>query len=168
MSCAESAKQSLGTEGEKMPDIVLLGDRSEELRRALERLAGVHAYTAKNAPPSPADAAVILGKLGRLRTPQRCRLLVTPVYPAPPGVCAETILTYGPGGRNTMTLSSIGAEKYIVSVQRSFTDFRGKKVDCQEIPVVCAGRDGDGVLALASVLLLCGVPPRELGHCCDV
>lgn len=45
------------------------------------------------------------------------------------------ILTYGLKQKSTITISSIEESQAIISIQRSFQDFKGKLIEQQEIPM---------------------------------
>ena len=75
----------------------------------------------------------------------------------PGGVRARQVVSYGLGGRNTLTLSSMDT-RLMLSVQRQLTDLRGETVEVQEIalPDDWQRWEKPQMLALAGVCLLCG------------
>lgn len=46
---------------------------------------------------------------------------------------ADTILSYGPSGRNTITLSGLNEGRAAVAIQREFSDLSGRSVERQEL-----------------------------------
>lgn len=87
----------------------------------------------------------------------RCDTLLLPEGVCPAGVRARQVVSYGLGGRNTLTLSSMDAP-LLLSVQRELTDLRGESVEVQEIALPDAWRrwETTQLLALAGIWLLRG------------
>ncbi len=87
----------------------------------------------------------------------RCDTLLLPEGVCPGGVRARQVVSYGLGGRNTLTLSSMDT-RLMLSVQRQLTDLRGETVEVQEIalPDDWQRWEKPQMLALAGVCLLCG------------
>ena len=87
----------------------------------------------------------------------RCDTLLLPEGVCPGGVRARQVVSYGLGGRNTLTLSSMDT-RLMLSVQRQLTDLRGETVEVQEIALPDAWQrwEKPQMLALAGVCLLCG------------
>lgn len=87
----------------------------------------------------------------------RCDTLLLPEGVCPGGVRARQVVSYGLGGRNTLTLSSMDTH-LMLSVQRQLTDLRGETVEVQEIalPDDWQRWEKPQMLALAGVCLLCG------------
>ena len=83
--------------------------------------------------------------------------LLLPEGVCPGGVRARQVVSYGLGGRNTLTLSSMDTH-LMLSVQRQLTDLRGETVEVQEIalPDDWQRWEKPQMLALAGVCLLCG------------
>ena len=73
---------------------------------------------------------------------------------------AGTILSYGPSGRNTLTLSSLDELRASVAVQREFIALDGRAVDRQELVLPYDGRSPDLLLAEAGAALLLGKLPE--------
>ena len=87
----------------------------------------------------------------------RCDTLLLPEGVCPGGVRARQVVSYGLGGRNTLTLSSMDT-RLMLSVQRQLTDLRGETVEVQEIALPDAWQrwEKPQMLALAGMCLLCG------------
>ena len=88
---------------------------------------------------------------------------------APPGglsaltraLPADTVLSYGPSSRNTLTLSSLDGGRVSVAIQREFVALNGRAVERQELVVPSDGRPPDLLLAEAGAALLLGLLPAE-------
>ena len=79
-------------------------------------------------------------------------------------VHARNAVSYGPSGRDTITLSSREGERAWVSVQRELVRLDGTVLERQEVAVrVPTDMETMQMLALAGALLLMGVEPEELG-----
>lgn len=75
-----------------------------------------------------------------------------------PGV---DILTYGPSGRSTITLSGIRDGRAAVAIQREFSDLRGRGVERQELVLPYDGiLPPDLFLARVGAALLLGGPEK--------
>ena len=74
---------------------------------------------------------------------------------------AETLISYGASGRNTLTLSSRDEFLASVAVQREFLSLEGKAVDRQEIILPRGELSPDLLLAEAGAALLLGRLPEE-------
>ena len=74
---------------------------------------------------------------------------------------ADTVLSYGPSSRNTLTLSSLDGGRVSVAIQREFVALNGRAVERQELVVPSDGRPPDLLLAEAGVALLLGLLPAE-------
>lgn len=87
----------------------------------------------------------------------RCDTLLLPEGVCPAGVRAKQVVSYGLGGRNTLTLSSMDTRP-LLSVQRAFANLRGETVEMQEIalPEDWVRFEKTQILALAGIRLLCG------------
>ena len=69
---------------------------------------------------------------------------------------ADTLISYGPSGRNTLTLSSLDELRASVAVQREFTALDGRTVERQELVLPYDGRPPELLLAEAGAALLLG------------
>ena len=74
---------------------------------------------------------------------------------------AETLISYGSSGRNTLTLSSLDELRASVAVQREFISLDGRAVDRQELVLPRGGRSPDLLLAETGAALLLGRLLRE-------
>ncbi len=72
---------------------------------------------------------------------------------------ADTVLSYGPSSRNTLTLSSLDGGRVSVAIQREFVALNGRAVERQELVVPSDGRPPDLLLAEAGAALLLGRLP---------
>lgn len=87
----------------------------------------------------------------------RCDTLLLPEGVCPAGVRAKQVVSFGLGGRNTLTLSSMDSRP-MLSVQRTFQNLREETVEMQEIvlPEDWMRYEKMQILALAGIFLLCG------------
>jgi len=75
---------------------------------------------------------------------------------------AGSILSYGPSGRNTITLSGLNEGRAAVAVQREFPDLSGRSVERQELVLPFDGTiTPDLFLAQVGAALLLGRLPRK-------
>ena len=74
---------------------------------------------------------------------------------------ADTLISYGSSGRNTLTLSSLDEQRASVAVQREFVSLDGRAVDRQELILPRDDRSPDLLLAEAGAALLLGRLPAE-------
>ena len=74
---------------------------------------------------------------------------------------ADTLISYGASGRNTLTLSSLVELRASVAVQREFVSLDGKAVDRQELILPWDGLTPDLLLAETGAALLLGQLPKE-------
>ena len=74
---------------------------------------------------------------------------------------ADTLISYGASGRNTLTLSSLDELRASVAVQREFVSLYGKAVDRQELILPWDGLTPDLLLAETGAALLLGQLPKE-------
>ena len=74
---------------------------------------------------------------------------------------ADTLISYGASGRNTLTLSSLDELRASVAVQREFVSLDGKAVDRQELILPWDGLTPDLLLAEKGAALLLGQLPKE-------
>lgn len=70
------------------------------------------------------------------------------------GLPAETLISYGPSGRNTLTLSSLDGQRASVAVQREFLSLGGRAVERQELILPYDGGPPELLLAQAGAALL--------------
>lgn len=95
-----------------------------------------------------------------------CGTLLAPNFRGAVGrnLKAEKVISYGLSTRDSLTLSSIGRKKMVLSLQRELTALNGRVLERQDIPVqVSAGRSPEDVLASVSALLLLGAAPEFFG-----
>ena len=87
----------------------------------------------------------------------RCDTLLLPEGACPDGARARQVVSYGLGGRNTLTLSSMDTRP-MLCVQRTIENLRGETVEVQELalPADWACFPKEQMLALAGICLLCG------------
>ena len=74
---------------------------------------------------------------------------------------ADTLISYGASGRNTLTLSSLDELRASVAVQREFVSLDGKAVDRQELILPWDGLTPDLLLAETGAALLLGALPGD-------
>jgi len=74
---------------------------------------------------------------------------------------ADTLISYGASGRNTLNLSSLDELRASVAVQREFVSLDGKAVDRQELILPWDGLTPDLLLAETGAALLLGQLPKE-------
>ena len=72
---------------------------------------------------------------------------------------ADTLISYGPAPRNTLTLSSLDEGRASVAVQREFLTLDGRPVDRQELILPYDGGPPELLLAQAGAALLLGRLP---------
>lgn len=111
-------------------------------------------------PGRPADLLVLMpGCDPSLLFP--CRTLLLPDHLILPALPAAQVVSCGPSPRDTLTFSSLGGRRPVLSLQREIVTLAGTRLERQEFPV----RDQGGIrltLAWAGTLLLAGVPPEDL------
>ncbi len=116
---------------------------------------------------SPDLLVVSVGKgrrSGRISCP-RCGILLMPGTAAHmvSSLCSSCIVSYGMSKRDSVTLSSIGEDALVLSLQRELPTLAGRHLERQDIPIGRApGTDAGDVLASGAALLLLGVSPEEL------
>ena len=90
-----------------------------------------------------------------------CRTALIPggLSALPRALPADTVLSYGPSSRNTLTLSSLDGGRVSVAIQREFVALNGRAVERQELVVPSDGRPPDLLLAEAGGALLLGLLP---------
>lgn len=76
---------------------------------------------------------------------------------------AASAVSYGPGPRDTLTLSSREGNHLWLALQREVVTVQGQVVERQEFPFRCAAdQPTQAALAVAGALLLLGVRPDHL------
>lgn len=76
---------------------------------------------------------------------------------------AASAVSYGPGPRNTLTLSSREGSRLWLALQREVVTVQGQVVERQEFPFASPpGQSTQAALAVAGGLLLLGVRPEHL------
>lgn len=76
---------------------------------------------------------------------------------------AASAVSYGPGPRNTLTLSSQEGSRLWLALQREVVTVQGQVVERQEFPFRSVqGQSTQAALAVAGALLLLGVHPEQL------
>ncbi|MCL2003236.1 MAG: hypothetical protein FWG72_04425 [Oscillospiraceae bacterium] len=85
----------------------------------------------------------------------------TAVVPSSAHVTAKQTVTYGLGGKNTVTLSSRSDEGCLLSLQRDIVTLDGARLERQEIPLPPLPKP-ETALAAAGALLVAGCPPDKL------
>ena len=111
-------------------------------------------------PGRSADLLVVAPGCGSV-PPIPCRTLLIPGQSDVPDLTAAQVVSYGFSPRDTLTFSSLGGGRLVLSLQRECMTLAGTRLERQELPVP----DRGGVsltLAWAGTLLLAGVPPEEL------
>ena len=111
-------------------------------------------------PGSPADLMVLVPGCDAT-PPLPCRTLLIPGQMELSALSAAQVVSYGFSPRDTLTFSSLGGGRLVLSLQRECMTLAGTRLERQELPVP----DRGGVsltLAWAGTLLLAGVPPEEL------
>lgn len=74
---------------------------------------------------------------------------------------ADTLISYGPSSRNTLTLSSLDGQRASVAVQRELVSLDGRAVERQELILPYNGGPPELLLAQAGAALLLGRLPAE-------
>ena len=69
---------------------------------------------------------------------------------------AGTVLSYGPSGRNTITLSGLNDGHAAVAIQREFLTLDGRPVERQELVLPCPHTSPDLLLVQVGTALLLG------------
>lgn len=146
-------------------------ERDEGLAERISRLAEGHADALVRACRHPAllaglyldllvvsPAATGWGGAGALQ----CRTALIPggLAALTRALPADTVLSYGPSSRNTLTLSSLDGNRLSVAIQREFVALNGRAVERQELVLPCDdGLPPDLMLAEAGAALLLGRLP---------
>lgn len=98
-----------------------------------------------------------------LRRHAVCRNLLIPGNCNIPSIHAEKIYTYGMSSGDFITLSSVSAGGFVLSIQKELYSLSGEIIERQDIPIKRRmPMSADGILALSGMLLLLGVPPDML------
>lgn len=78
------------------------------------------------------------------------------------GASGIPVISCGMNAKNTVSLSSLGSDSLLASLQRSVTDCYGNEVDPAEFKIkLTKAYSPFAVMASAAVLLLKGIPPRR-------
>ncbi len=78
-------------------------------------------------------------------------------------ISSPCAVTYGMSGRNSVTLSSVGAGQCVLSVQRDIPTVLGNRLERQDIPVSPEPEhDGEWTAGLYGALLMAGIGPEML------
>jgi len=101
------------------------------------------------------DSAMIYG------SKLRCRTLLLPGGISARFADAECVVTYGMGAKDTLTLSSIGKDSCVLSLQRELVTALGDVLDRQELKIHRNGST-DELLAFSGAMLLLGLPSTDL------
>lgn len=95
-----------------------------------------------------------------------CRLLLLPggAGPLVRGMKVEGAVSYGAGGRNTITLSSLEGGRICLAVQRELVTVEGGVVERQELvlPYPAGQTEPELFMARVGALLLLGGMPNEV------
>jgi len=150
-----------------MKRVVICGgnrELAELLRRKLGNAASV--FSADVFRHGSADAAVLCdGAETNVRSPFSCRVLILPGGASAGPIRADSVITYGWNGKDTVTLSSVGDGKCILALQRAVVTTDGTLVESQEISLRTAGfPSGEVLMACSAAMLALGVPPGALGR----
>ncbi|MDR3278329.1 MAG: hypothetical protein LBT12_06105 [Oscillospiraceae bacterium] len=152
-----------------MKTLAVLETRREDLARRLSALTargGARVLGAYRAQTLAGLAPEILlvspgyserGAAGRELT---CGTLLLPGWAETPDFAAKSVVTYGMSPRDTLTLSSIGAPRGVVSLQREVMTADGELLDMQEL-IIRGDAGADELLAVTGGLLLLGLTPGE-------
>lgn len=69
---------------------------------------------------------------------------------------AKCAVTYGMSAQDTITLSSVGADRCVLAIQREVWDVFGLKTEPQELLVPGSGLSPDEIMAIFGAMLLSG------------
>ncbi|MBQ4040537.1 MAG: hypothetical protein IJC91_05305 [Oscillospiraceae bacterium] len=75
----------------------------------------------------------------------------------------NTVITYGMEAESMITLSSVGEERCVMTVQRELRDIWGKAIEPQDIVVPRMHLEPDAALAAAAALLMIGADKVFVG-----
>ena len=112
------------------------------------------------------DLLIVPNRGEKTQIPQTgsCGVLLIPgAVAAPKGIKAGKVISYGMSGKDSITLSSIGEVRSMLSLRRDLPTLSGPVLECQELPVMHSSRCApEDTMASAVALLLLGVPPDML------
>jgi len=92
-------------------------------------------------------------------------LIPEPAWPLVSLLSAAEAVSYGPGPRNTLTLSSLETGRLGVALQRAMSTVSGALLEQQEFFVPLAPEESPPeALALVGALLLLDLPPEKLAR----
>jgi hypothetical protein len=92
-----------------------------------------------------------------------CDTLLVPgaFFPADSSIYASRVVSYGFSPRDSITFSSIGEKKTVITIQRELFTLDGCIIEQQDIPIKNADTPIDD-LVISSALLLLGTAPESL------
>lgn len=111
------------------------------------------------------DLLVVSSGGGGGAVPAGCGTLLSPSSaPAGEGLLSpRRVVSYGMSPRDSLTLSSIGTGRMVLTLQRELSALNGRLLERQDIPLRTGpGREPDDVLAASAALLLLGAEPSAL------
>ena len=91
----------------------------------------------------------------------RCAILIAPSNFCA-GVEADSVITYGLGGKDTVTVSSIGESKCMIAIRRDVITLFGGVIEEQELPVDVGGGEVEELMAAVGVLTALGIEPKNI------
>ena len=92
----------------------------------------------------------------------RCKVLLLPGGVFPDFAYADSVVTYGMGAHDTLTLSSIGGESCVLSLRRELVTADGRILDRQELNVHGGGTIDERLTCFGTALLLGYVVNKHL------
>lgn len=108
--------------------VAVVGDGSEQFRAEARRRLTLHDVELCGAVPG-ADALLLLG--GSVGKATAAEVVLLPGCAAP--VKARCAISYGMSPKDTVTVSSVGERRLVLSVQREFDTLGGRHVFIQEL-----------------------------------
>lgn len=151
------------------------GNIGELICEALRRLKNSGGFVSASVSSLPSvenglepDLLIVPGRAGRLGTALppsgSCGILLIPgALNAPQGIRAGKVVKYGMSGDCSVTLSSIGETRSMLSVRRTLPTLSGSVIERQEFPVRHAPRASpEDTIACAAALLMLGATPDML------
>ena len=112
-------------------------------------------------PPDRRPGLVVLGPAPRPFSPVPGGTVLLPGRAWRGALPAAAAVGYGPSPRDTLTFSSLGEGKLLLSLQREVVALTGRRLDRQELPLPLLGCPMT-TLAWAGTLLLAGAEPESL------
>lgn len=128
-------------------------------RLAESLLNGKNAVLETWNPQPEYDAVLILPGSLPCGSVIRCAILIAPDESEAVETECKSVISYGMSPRNTLTISSIAGEKYVIALQRDAVTLDGELILRQEFPVAC-GLPPYEALALAALAVIAG--------CCEI